>query len=332
MANKNPLAIILGVSAFFFVIFVIVAVGTVMSLTSGKPQKKLFGKSNNIGVIEIKGAIMDSKKWLDQIESFHEDSLIKGVIVRINSPGGSVAPSQEVYDAIKKLSAKKPVYASMGSVAASGGYYIACGAKKIFASPGTITGSIGVIMQFADLSKLYQWAKVNQYSIKTGKFKDIGSPSREMTTEERQLIQDMIDNVLGQFRRTVASARGLSMEKVIEASDGRIFSGEQAKSIKLVDELGGLEETVDALAKELGITGKPNLVYAGKKRHGLGRLLHELDDQDDDDYESSSNISNSNSRLKMMYDLAKLVMGDANETSASGNGRMTGPLFLLPGF
>ncbi len=325
MNKTNPLAIILGLSAFFFIVFLAVAVGTVMSLSPTRTERKLFGnKDNSIGVIEIKGVISESKKAMDQIEGFAEDPLIKAVIIRINSPGGAVAPSQEIYDALKRLAKKKPTYSSMGSLAASGGYYIACGTKKIFANPGTITGSIGVIMQFADASKLMQFVKVNPYNIKTGKFKDIGNPNREMTADEKALLQDMIDNVLGQFRRAVASARGLTMDKVIEVSDGRIFSGEQAKEQKLVDELGGMSETVEAIAKEAGITGKPHLVYAGKKKRGLDRIFGEFEEDD----EASSNIGRGG--IGSLFHQLLGQAGDGLLDAVSSPVKLVGPLFLLP--
>lgn len=327
MIKKNPLALVLGLSAFFFVIFLGVAVGTVMMLTPGKPHKKFFAKSNNIGVVEIKGMISDSKKAVEQIESFEEDTLIKAVVVRINSPGGGVAPSQEIYEALKKLAKKKPVYSSMSSLAASGGYYVACGTKKIYANPGTITGSIGVIMQFADLSKLMQWAKVNQYSVKTGKFKDIGAPSREMSQEEKDLLQAMIDNVLLQFRKAVVAGRNLPMEKVVEVSDGRIFSGEQAKEAKLVDELGTFNDAVEALAKEAGITGKPNLVYAEKKRRGLERFLTGIDG--DDDAEGSSMIGSIAEIARGLAEISRTLNGGA---AGSQRASYSGPLFILPSF
>lgn len=320
--KKNPLLIVLGLSAFFFVVFVAIAVGTVVSLT-GTPSssKQLFGKSNFIGVLEIKGVIMDAKKPLKQIETFAEDESIKGVLVHINSPGGAVGPSQEIYDALVKLAKKKPVYSSMGSLAASGGYYAAVGTKRIFANPGTITGSIGVIMQFADLSKLYQWAKVNPYSIKTGRYKDIGSPSREMNAEEKALLQEMIDNVLGQFRKAVATGRNLSMEKVIELSDGRIYSGEQAKNVKLVDDLGGFNDAVEALAKEAGITGKPKLVYASKSRKNLFDLLDDLDG----DAEEESRLNGLGTRI-----IARLFgLGNLETTDLTAS-QMLGPLYIMP--
>ena len=169
---------------------------------------------------EINSVIMDSKT-LAQLKKFDEDKGVKAVVLRLNSPGGSVAPSQEIYEAVKDF--KKPVVASMASVAASGVYYIAVGAPIIYANPGTITGSIGVIMEFANLEKLYEWAKIKRYVIKTGKFKDAGGEHREMTPEDRALLQGMIDDVLVQFKTAVAAGRKLSLEDVTKVADGRIF-------------------------------------------------------------------------------------------------------------
>ena len=325
MEKKNPLFLILGISAACFVIFLVVTVGALMNMGSpAKSQKKLFRKNNTIAVIEVKGVIMDSKKVLEQIESFSEDEGVKAVLIRINSPGGAVAPSQEIYEGLRRLGQKKPVYSSMSSLAASGGYYIACGTKKIFANPGTITGSIGVIMQFADLSKLFQWAKINPYVVKTGKFKDVGSPNREMGQEEKNLLQAMIDNVLMQFRAAVVAGRGIPMDRVIELSDGRIFSGEQAKQVKLVDELGGIDDAISALAKEAGISGKPNIIYGTKKKGAFERIFGELDD----DAESESSQFGG-SRLNA---LARLILGVEVDAPVSRLTGFVGPLFLATRF
>ena len=287
--NRTLLAIVLSIVGGFFLTFVAIVGLIIWGFRSSDEgsQKKFFEKRTRIGVLEVNGVIYDSKKQVEQIEKMEEDKSIKGVIVRVNSPGGAVAPSQEIYDALKRLDAVKPVYTSMSSMAASGGYYIACGTRKIYADPGTITGSIGVIMQFVDLSKLYEWAKSNPYNIKTGKFKDIGSSEREMTAEEKALLQTMIDNVLSQFRKAVSEGRKLPYEKVIEISDGRIFSGEQAKNFKLVDELGGLREAADAMVREVKGEGKPLLVYPHKKSRMMISRLFEEDDEMGENGESS---------------------------------------------
>lgn len=326
--KKNPLLLVLGISFAFFVIFMII-VGVFMKNLGGDSssgsRKKLFAKSTNIGVIEIKGTIMDSKKWLEQIDDFENDEMIKGVVIRINSPGGAVGPSQEVHDAVRRLTKKKPVVVSMGSVAASGGYYIAVGAKKIFANPGTITASIGVIMNFADMSKLFQWAKVNPYVIKTGKYKDVGSPNREMSAEEKELLTNMIMNVLGQFRRAVAEGRKMTMEKVIEISDGRIVSGEQAKALGLVDELGGIDEAIESVSKEAGISGKPHVVYAGKHKGLLEKILMGEEGEED---ESSSKIAG----VSRFTTILRAVLGAADENMTSRSSGSNAPMFVLPGF
>ena len=271
--------------------------------STGAGTTALFG-NGSVGVIELNGVIMDSRKILKKLDNFEEDSDIKAVVLRLNSPGGAVAPSQEIYQAVKNY--KKPIIASMSSVAASGAYYVACGTKKIFANPGTITGSIGVIMEFANLSKLYDWAKVQRYSIKTGKFKDAGAEYREMTSEEKALLQGMVDDVLVQFKQAVSTGRKLSMEDVTAIADGRIFSGSQAKKVKLVDELGTLDDSINEAAKMAGIKGKPSVIYPSKSRK---RMLDLFLDQgrDDDDEESSSE-----SRTGILGQFAKFVAGKAS--------------------
>lgn len=325
--KKNPLLIILGVSFVFFMLFLAASMIYLKNLTSERDSKikaKFATKSKMIGIIEVNGPIMDSKKHLERIEKFKNDPMIKGVLVRLNSPGGAVAPSQEIYSSVKELGATKPVYASMGNIAASGAYYIAAGAQKIYANPGTITASIGVIMQFADLSKLYHWAKVNPYVIKTGKYKDIGSPSREMSEEEKQMLLGMSNNVLEQFRRAIMEGRKMSHEEVVAVSDGRIMSGEQAKQVKLVDDVGGFNEAVEALAKQAGIEGKPTLVYATKKKKWFERLVEE--NEDDYDLDESSAINGLAGKLGL---LLKLLDGVPSEKSFKY--RFSGPLFILPG-
>ncbi|MGE4232768.1 MAG: signal peptide peptidase SppA [Bacteriovoracia bacterium] len=321
--KKNPLLFIFILSGIFFLVFLGVVSRMMFSVGGSTKKAALFSsKGDHLGVLEIKGVISDSKKYLEAIERFSEEESIKGVLVRINSPGGAVAPSQEVYDALVRLQGKKPVFSSMGTVAASGGYYIAVGTKKIFANPGTITGSIGVIMPFADMSGLYNWAKVKPYNIKTGKYKDIGNPAREMSAEEKQLVQNMVDNVLLQFRRAVAASRGLAFEDVVAVSDGRILTGDQAKHLKLVDELGGFDQAVSALAKEAGISGKPELVYPKKKTRWMDLLT-------DSDAEADSLLDLKTLGRQILF---SLFGGNTNDRSL-GNPNLSGaglPMFLLP--
>lgn len=327
--KKKPFVLIGTIVGVFLLCYLLSYAGMRYFWGSGnkeKSQKGLFSKNLHIGVLEITGVILDSKKTLARIESFEEDETIRGVIVRINSPGGAVAPSQEIYHALKRLSSKKPVYSSFSSLAASGGYYVACGTQKIFANEGTITGSIGVIMQFADLSKLFQWAKYSPYNIKTGKFKDIGSPERAMRSDERDLLQGMIDNVLAQFRHAVSDARHLPYDKVVELSDGRIFSGEQAKALKLVDSIGGLRETAEAMVVALKGEGKPVLVYPSKKRHYFIEKLFE--DDSDEDAEMDGQIAHGKTTLTK---LLQTVLSAANGIALEPSSTTQGPMFLFQG-
>jgi protease-4 len=285
----SPLAVVLILSAVFFVLFLFVSGALFLSRSGGRGSSTgpvtgaLFG-GGSVGVVEVNGVILDSKKIIQRLERFEDNDEVKAVVVRLNSPGGSVGPSQEIYQAVRKL--KKPVVASMGSVAASGAFYIACGAKKVFANPGTITGSIGVIMEFANLEKLYEWAKIRRFTIKTGRYKDAGAEYREMTADERALLQGMVDDVLVQFKQAVAEGRKLTNAQVTAIADGRILSGSQAKAAKLVDELGTLQDAI-AEAGRLGkVKGKPNVIYPEKQKRKFVDLL--LDDRQGDDSEAAS--------------------------------------------
>ncbi|MGK5089031.1 signal peptide peptidase SppA, partial [Bdellovibrionota bacterium FG-2] len=246
------------------------------------------------------------------LEQFEESDEIKAVVLRLNSPGGAVAPSQEIYEAVKAY--KKPIIASMSSVAASGAFYVACGAQRVFANPGTITGSIGVIMEFINLEKLYEWAKVQRYSIKTGVFKDAGAEYREMTAPERALLQAMVDDVLTQFKQAIVTGRKLPAAEVDAIADGRIFSGAQAKAVKLVDELGTLHDAIAEAGKLGKIKGKPRVVYPEKKRSRLLSML--LDDHDSADEESSSNFGGMGGSLG--NSIAGIVKGAVPPRDAQG--------------
>jgi len=224
----------------------------------------VFGKNiplrNKIALIRIEGPIMDSKNTIDEIKDYAKDSSIKAILVRIDSPGGAVGPSQEIYAELKKACAKKKVVVSMGSVAASGGYYIASTASRIYANPGTLTGSIGVIMEIPNIEGLMSKIGIKTEVVKSGKNKDIGSAFRKMTPEEKELLQGVMDNVHEQFIKAVADGRHLKTEDVRAIADGRIFTGEQAKEKGLVDELGTIEDAVAAAAKLAGIKEEPEIV------------------------------------------------------------------------
>ena len=215
-----------------------------------------------VGVVEITGGIYDPTDTLQDLRQFAEESRIRGVIVRIDSPGGTVAASQELYQAIHELAAKKPVVASMGNVAASGGYYAACGAGTIIANPGTITGSIGVRVEHVEVGDLLQWAKIHYETIKSGEFKDLLSVNRPLSPEERRLVEELLGDIHGQFKKTVAESRKLDPAKVASFADGRILSGSQAHALGLVDELGGFSTAVRKMQALLGIKEEPTLIYA----------------------------------------------------------------------
>jgi len=234
-----------------------------------------FTTGEKVAILPVTGLIADSESTIEQLKKFAKDDSVKAIVLRINSPGGGVGPSQEIYEEVKKLSGKKVVVASMGALAASGGYYIACAAQKIYANPGTITGSIGVIMQFVNVKELIEKIGLKGMVVKSGAFKDIGSPVREMRPDERELLQSVIDNVHSQFIRAVADGRGMDREAVEKLADGRIFSGEQAKALGLVDALGNLEDAVAEAGKMAKIEGEPRVVTPPKKKLSILELLKE---------------------------------------------------------
>lgn len=214
-----------------------------------------------VGVVEVVGEIEDSRHIIEQLLEFRDDDSIKAIVLRIDSPGGGVAPSQEIYEEVKKSLVVKPVVVSMGSVAASGGYYIAAPAHRIVANPGTITGSIGVIMGYTNFQELLQKIGLKSEVVKSGPHKDLGSPVRPMSEEDRRILQSMIDDVHDQFVTAVAQGRKLKVEQVRALADGRILSGRQALAAGLVDELGNQQDAVDVAAKLAGIEGEPDVVY-----------------------------------------------------------------------
>jgi protease-4 len=235
----------------------------------GTSDFEFLASANRIGVIEIRGIISDTQETLKSIKSFRENPNVKVILIRIETPGGGVGPSQEVYREVRRTVEQKPVVASLGSIAASGGYYIASATNRIIANPGTITGSIGVISYFPNLRELFEKVGYTMNTIKSGRFKDMGNPAREMTPQEREILQETIDEAHRQFIRDVAIGRNLSEEKVREIADGRILMGESALGLGLIDELGNYEDAVIAAAKLGKIEGKPDLVYAKKKKKSL---------------------------------------------------------------
>jgi len=264
--------LVVGGILFFFIVCLLVIV---MALTMDDGFSPSSFSSEQIASLEISGTIDDSKEFVDELNSYGNRSNVKSVIIRIDSPGGGVAASQEIYEAIKKFreETRKPVVVSMASTAASGGYYIACAADKIFANPGTITGSIGVITQWYDYSDVLRWAKMQHVVIKSGELKDAGSGSRPLTEKEKAYFQALIDDLYGQFVSAVAESRDMEEEEVRKLADGRVFSGREAKEHLLIDEIGTFQDAVDETAKMSGISGKPRLLVPIKKRRSALNLV-----------------------------------------------------------
>ncbi len=257
-------------------IFLIVALVVVIILSALYLIGTLListGMGGKIGVIEIEGPIADTREAMEDVVKFREDNSIKGVILRINSPGGAVGPTQEIYSEIKKLKQIKKVYVSMGSVCASGGYYLAVTGDKVFASPSTITGSIGVIMEHAVVEDLMKKIGVEANAIKSGALKDTGTPFRKMREDEKIYLQGIIDSIYEQFVNDVAEGRKMPIDRAKQLADGRIYTGLQAKEMGLIDSIGTFYDAVDDLKKEMGIKGKPSLVYGKRPFSFLKWLL-----------------------------------------------------------
>ncbi len=222
--------------------------------------------SGDIAIVEVKGAIFESGPVNEKLEKYRKNDSVKAVVLRIDSPGGSVGASQEIYTEVKKLAQKKKVIVSMGAVAASGGYYIAAPATKIVANPGTITGSIGVLMDHVEIDELLKWAKVSAEILKAGNLKDIGSSLRKMSPEDRVVLQGLLDNMHEQFLQAVAEGRKIDLEEVRKIGTGRVYTGQQALDLKLIDQYGNLQDAIELAAKEVGIKGEPKVIKAAKRK------------------------------------------------------------------
>ena len=256
---------VVGVS--FFLIF------RMLVFFGEKDQGFSFKDKDKIGVVIIEGVLSNSKDIIKQLDEYEKDDSVKAVVLRINSPGGAVVPSQEIYDKVLRLKKSKKVIVSMGSVAASGGYYIACAADRVIANPGTITGSIGVIAQFSQIEDLLEKIGLKTTVVKTGKYKDVGSPVREMTAVDKSLVQGVIDDIHNQFVEAVLSNRNLSRENIEDIADARIFTGRQALKAGLVDDLGDMEYAIDIATGLAEIEGEPEVIYPEKKRKSLLRYI-----------------------------------------------------------
>jgi protease-4 len=271
MAKKSDIVIgvLIGLSVLFVLLFFVIGFFGVSGGGADVP-----GSGARVGIYELRGLILDSQPVIRKLEKLARSRSIKAIVLRIESPGGGVAASQEIYEAVKKIRERgKPVVVSMGSVAASGGYYVACAADSIIANPGTTTGSIGVILEVPNIQKLLDKVGVRFQIIKSGKFKDIGSPYRDMRPEERRYLQEFVDDAFQQFVSVVSEARKLTREKVLAIADGRILTGKQALEAGLVDRLGDLQDAVDMAWRMAGMKGKPRVYRFPKRKITVFDLL-----------------------------------------------------------
>jgi protease-4 len=263
------LATIGGLSVVIMVAFFLLVLWTTKGVVTGPSVYH----GDKVGVVEVKGPITEPESTIKTLRDFRYNQKIKAVVIRINSPGGAVGASQELYEEILRLNKEKPVVASLATVAASGGYYTSLGARYIVANPGTVTGSIGVIMKVPNIGALLEKLGIKTTVVKSGTFKDLGSITRDMTEDERALLQGVMQDIQRQFVTAVAKSRKLSEEQVSTIADGRIMTGHQALDAKLVDELGNFSVAVDKAANLAGIEGRPELVYPKRDRLSIMREL-----------------------------------------------------------
>lgn len=279
--KRSSLAWILVIGAILCGLFVVSLFAIMAVMTDGGG---FSAGGARIAVIPVEGVIDGNmaKNVNRHLKQYGDDSRVKAIILRVDSPGGGVSASQEIYREVKRVKdeKKKKVVVSMASVAASGGYYIACPADKIFANPGTVTGSIGVIAEWINYKGVFEWAKLKPVVFKSGEFKDTGSPTRELTESEKKYFQGMIDEFYNQFVGAVAEGRQgkgeagaeMTRERVLQLADGRVYTGETAKKNGLVDEIGNYEDVVKATAKLAQIKGEPQIVTPPKQKEGLSLL------------------------------------------------------------
>ncbi|HXH32358.1 MAG TPA: signal peptide peptidase SppA [Bacteriovoracaceae bacterium] len=281
--SKGIVGIFILVTVLFF-IFIFFAFYTVSQLKDNTELgDSLLDASKNspIAVITIEDEIKDSRKIVEMLLAAEEEKDIKAIILRIDSPGGAVSPTQEIYQEVRRIDKLKPIYASFGSVAASGGYYIGAATRKIYSNSGTLTGSIGVIMQMADLSELFKWAKYKQETIKAGRYKDVGNPGRPMTDEERAFLTELLAGTHKQFMDDITAVRKKRLKKdITELAQGQIFHGYEAKELGLVDEIGSLWQAGRAIHKELKLKGKFALRFMKpqRKKFSISEILQDTED------------------------------------------------------
>lgn len=261
-----------GTRALLIISGVIVLVAFIAGLAN-RLSPEIF-TPDSIGLLRVEGVIMDVDWYMEQVQSFRDNDSVKGVVLRLDTPGGAIAPTQELYSELLKLREKKPIVTSMGTVAASGGYYLASASDWIVANPGTITGSIGVIMEFTNMKELFDKIGIGTRVIKSGKHKDMGSPFRELTAEEKRLLQDMVMDTHEQFVEVVLASRPVLKSEIEPYMDGRVMTGRQALDLHLVDEMGNLPDALDKAAELAGLPDSPpNILEPEREGGGLLTLL-----------------------------------------------------------
>src|SRR5215467_3002 len=272
--SRTLLWVLIGGGAFFLFVLAIFTL-VYLALHAGTGEATLGGFGDRIGVVDLEGVILSPQPVVGQLKKFGDDSSIKAIILHVNSPGGGVAASEEIYREVKRLRSekKKKVVVSIETVGASGAFYVASACDKIYADKGSIVGSIGVIAQWVNYGDLLKWAKLKDVVIKTGEFKDTGNPARDLTPAEQAYMQSLIDNMFGQFIQAVADGLYVVVFQSPAIANGKVWTGEQAKSMKLIDSIGDFEKVVEETAKSVGIPGEPTLVRPEKDRRTLLDLL-----------------------------------------------------------
>jgi len=258
---------------FLFVLAVFTLV--YLAMHGGGEQASIHSFGDKIGVVELEGVIIDPSTVVQQLKKFGDDDSVKAIILHVNSPGGGVAASEEIYREVKRIrdDKKKHIVASIETVGASGAYYVSSATNKIYADNGSIVGSIGVIAQWVNYGDLLRWAKLKDVTMKAGEFKDTGSPTRDLTPAEQAYLQSLIDNMHAQFIQAVADGRKTKFEDIKAIANGKVWTGQQALGMKLIDQVADFEAAVEDTAKAVGISGKPTLVHPEKERKTLLDLL-----------------------------------------------------------
>jgi protease-4 len=272
--SRTLLWILIGGGAFFLFVLAVFSL-VYLTLRAGGNETSFDGFGDRIGVVDLDGVILSPEPVVGQLKKFNDDSSIKAIILHVNSPGGGVAASEEIYREVKRIhdEKKKRIVVSIETVGASGAYYVSSASNKIYADNGSIVGSIGVIAEWVNYGDLLKWAKLKSIVFKTGEFKDTGNPTRDLTPAEQAYMQSLIDNMFGQFVQAVADGRGMKFDDVKAIANGKVWTGEQALSMKLIDNVGDFEAVVKDTAKSVGISGEPTLVHPEKDRKTLLDLM-----------------------------------------------------------